>query len=490
MAFSVTAAGDGLSYQWQRSTDGGSSWTDIVGANASSYTLDKVDATMDGWRFRVVVKGTANAVTTAAAVLSVQAAAVLPVFTVQPASATVTAPAVAGFSVTVGGTPAPSLQWQFSADGGQTFANLAAATAASYTTGATTVGNNGWQYRVVATNSAGSVTSSAATLSVQAAPAAQFVVLPAAMTIARVRFTATRLQDGRVLIAGGMAGGAGVAVPAAPALDSAELYDPAKGSFEALPARMTATRTGHAAALLANGQVLITGGQIANGNDDGSNSAEIFNPATKTFSALPARMVSPRGAHTATTLPDGRVLLAGGFNQGPGSLVSDAELYDPASGQFTALAAKMAVLRDEHAATLLPDGKVLLAGGVGLAKTGLNSAEIFDPQAQTFSAVVAKMSPLRTSGVRLTTLADGGVLVSGGGSLVTTNLAASMVLDSTERYDPATQTFTVLAARMSTPRWGHEAVRLADGSVLIVGGGLVGNGSPSVTAFKSAEVYK
>ncbi len=168
---SVLASGQALSYQWQISTDGGATWTPIAGATQPSFTTSVTTTADSGKLYRVLVTGGGLTVTSSPVRLTVTPAVVAPSLTVQPAAQSVTAPAVATFSVTASGTT-PTYQWQRSTDGGTTWANIAGATAASYSTGATTVAMSGERYRVVVSNSAGTVTSTAVALNVSPAPAA------------------------------------------------------------------------------------------------------------------------------------------------------------------------------------------------------------------------------------------------------------------------------------------------------------------------------
>ncbi len=170
-------------------------------------------------------------------------------------------------------------------------------------------------------------------------------VLTGSMTNARDEHTATLLNNGKVLVAGGFNSSS---------VASAELYDPATWSFT-VTGSMTAARVGHTATLLNNGMVLIAGGDNAAGIIVAS--AELYNPATGSFTAT-GSMTSPRYIHTATLLNNGKVLIAGGFRAG-GDLAS-AELYDPVTGTFTATGS-MTGARDEYTATLLNNGNVLVA---------------------------------------------------------------------------------------------------------------------------------
>jgi hypothetical protein len=170
--FNVTASGSGtLAYQWQRLAAG--TWSDIAGATSASYTTPAtVRSTDNGAQFRVNVTNSVGSATSNVATLTVNPAPVAPSFTTQPSDVAVTEPATASFTVAATGTPAPTLQWQVSTDGGTTWANVttgSGATSATHTTAATAIGMNGWRYRAFATSSAGTAASNAARLTVNAA---------------------------------------------------------------------------------------------------------------------------------------------------------------------------------------------------------------------------------------------------------------------------------------------------------------------------------
>jgi galactose oxidase-like protein len=222
-------------------------------------------------------------------------------------------------------------------------------------------------------------------------------------------------------------------------------------------ASMHDRRADHTATLLPDGRVLIAGGMVENGVF--LNSAELFDPAKGTFAAT-ASMQSRRVEHSATLLPNGKVLIAGGlagrvFEGGPG-VVATTEIYDPATGHFTR-GPSMITPRTGHAAVLLANGKVLVAGGAGSDEQGLTSAEIYDPATNKWSATGSMLTArvARTAVV----LKDGRVLVTGGGE--GKNLA--------EIYDPASGAWRS-TGNMTSPRGKHAATLLPDGRVLITGG--------------------
>ena len=236
---------------------------------------------------------------------------------------------------------------------------------------------------------------------------------------------------------------------------------------------MTRQRATHTATLLPDGKVLIAGGFA--GDESGLASAEVFDPATSLF-APASEMSVARAGHTATLLSTGKVLIAGGYN---GAYLASAELYDPAARTFTPTS-RMVTARSGHVATILPNGKVLLTGGVGVGWTFLSNAELYDPATNTFTAT-GNMLAARESHTA-TMLASGKVLITGGHR---GRRAAIKIYSSAEIYEPATGRFTA-TGDMTRIRHKHEAVLLADGRVLIIGGADERDGRP---AYTSAEIY-
>jgi len=268
------------------------------------------------------------------------------------------------------------------------------------------------------------------------------IIKAPAMSTVRSHHTATKLRDGRVLILGGLTGTGTVS--------SGEMYNSLTNVFEiGLVINMINTRSKHTATLLNNGKVFIVGGV----NAGVLASTEIFDPATNVFT-IAASLANGRYGHTATLLADGRVLIAGGSGS------STAEIYNPVTNTFSP-PVNMASVRDGHSAILLPDGKVLISGG----RNGLTynvSSEIFDPATNQFSAS-ANMATGRAfhSAVML---ANGKVLMAGG---TTTN---NVVSASAEIYDPATNTYSALPATMNLERTNLSSVLLDNGKVFLSGG--------------------
>ncbi len=290
------------------------------------------------------------------------------------------------------------------------------------------------------------------------------------MNAARYAHTATLLANGQVLIAGG---GDSSGNPVA----SAELYSAATGTFATVGSMKTA-RNYATATLLQDGTVLIAGGVF----QLGTSTAEIYDPAKGTFSAT-GNMTTKRASHTATLLSDGSVLIAGGIQNYSGETVlKTAERYVPSSKQFSAVGS-MAAARAGQTASLLIDGTVLFAGGIDQSGNPLSSAEVYTPSTNSFSAVAS----LRTARAvhAATPLKDGTVLIAGGSvSTLIAPVPFAPYTSSVEVYNPSSQAFTSTGS-MVTARGGQTATLLQDGTVLEAGGGY-GSGN-SYTA--TAEIY-
>jgi len=295
------------------------------------------------------------------------------------------------------------------------------------------------------------------------------------MAAHRYAQTATPLLNGEVLVVGGFGSGVDCEDLGEPAQMSAELFNPSAGSFKAT-GNMFTGRGGHTATLLPNGNVLVVGGGDQGGGTlpfygTGSATAEVYDTTANTFAST-GNMAAPRFGHTATLLTNGKVLIVGGFASHSSDPTAAAEVYDPATGHFT-LTANMAISRGGHAATELPDGRVLITGGLSAGIINgqfdvSSTAEIYDPNTGSFSAT-GQMGVAR-QGHTAMLLSNGMVLVAGGGSPIA------------ELYDPSTGSFS-LTGSMETQRTGHSATVLLDGRVLVAGGG-------SFSPLTSAELYK
>lgn len=249
---------------------------------------------------------------------------------------------------------------------------------------------------------------------------------------------------------------------------------------------------GHAQTLLADGRVLISGG----GTSSGASLAgfRLFDPQTQSFSVATGAMQHGRSGHAAVRLNDGRVLLIGGGNDA-GAIVSSCDLWDPATGLCTP-AAPMATPRGQHTATLLPDGRVFVAGGVALLNTAdilatLNSAqastEIYNPVSNSWSAGPSMPKP--RVGHTATLLGNGQVLLVGGIEITTILFVPIPDFSSDcRRFNPATNAMSSAAA-IPGARGFHAAARLSNGNAAVAGGV---DGDPIVLSFtvlNSVRIY-
>jgi len=290
------------------------------------------------------------------------------------------------------------------------------------------------------------------------ADGAAWAPTPNAMTDPRWAPAYTLLAGGaRGLIAGGYS------FPTARCVATADEFDPRTRRFVPCAGRLQVPRNFAQATLLPDGHVLISGGyNTVLGTLD---SAEVYDPDARTFALLSARLGAPRELFTATALADGRVLLVGGFNTHRGRTLATADLYDPATRTFTSTGG-LATDRFGQDAVRLSDGRVLVVGGthwfVRHPTTKLASAEIYDPATGRFHETAAPMHFPRDRPTA-TLLAGGTVLVAGGQN-------ESGEPEQAEIFDPKTETFALLPARMVAPRMAHAAARLPSGSVLLAGG--------------------
>jgi hypothetical protein len=228
--------------------------------------------------------------------------------------------------------------------------------------------------------------------------------LTGGLHIPRVNYTATLLATGMVLITGGQSETQdGTLIAQA----TVELYDPVAGTFSPTGSLNTA-RHNHAATLLNNGQVLIAGGVDGSSNVLGT--AELYDPTTGTFT-LTGSLNTVRWNHTATLLNDGTVLVAGGDDSFNNTYTTTSELYNTTTGAFTTTGS-LNIARDTHTATLLSNGMVLVAGGEGANVTSLASAELYDPVAKVFKTTGSLVSPRIYDTATL--LNSGQVLLAGG----------------------------------------------------------------------------
>lgn len=419
--------------------------------------------------------GTAPVPITPPAVISTPGAPTNVVATAGRASATVsfTAPGNNGGSAITGYTVSTSPAGGIDRDAGSTALNhvvTGLANGVDYT------------FTVTAVNAAGASPVSMASNAVTPSQPVQWTVTGNLQT-ARAGHTATLLTDGKVLVVGGTTSTAGVGatgvelydpvrrawtrvgqvsvstyghtatlLPNGKLLVGFALYDPTTNSVTSLPSPNSVGRGlvgyyGLGSVLLQNGKVLVTGGYL--GDNTNSSAARLFDPTTNTW-AEATPMSVPRSFHTATLLSDGRVLVYGGGTA--------AEMYDPASNNWIAVARPL-FAHARVSATLLPNGKVLCVP----AGVGERNATLYDPISDTWS-LAGTISTDRGDHTA-TLLSNGTVLVTGGGVYT-----ESRATNTSELYDPTTNTWTLTTPLILGPRAGHTATLLRDGSVLVVGG--------------------
>ncbi len=461
--------------------------------NATTGVLSGTPASQTAQQSYTITASNTGGSTSATLVITVIPQA--PYFIVQPASQYVGSGISTSFGVSVGGGGLLTLQWYKNGTAiGGTNSNV-------YTTPVLSNADNGDQFYVVASDNYNrSVTSNVATITIKGVsgtfvdtgtpnfardchtatllqngmvliaggrsgnntlssaelynPATGNFTLTGSLLNARCDHSATLLQNGKVLIAGGYYVGNGL-----PVLASAELYDPATGIFSATGSLGTA-RYGHSATLLTDGKVLVAGGVTSpNGyNFTNISSAELYDPVAATFS--PTGSMNVARVAPATLLNNGQVLVVGGGSGGSGPFDGTAELYDPTAGTFS-YTGSLITARGGNSQTLLQDGKVLIAGGID-ANGDVLAGEIYDPSAGTFSGTGSLN--LGRSNQSATLLPNGQVLLVGGG----VDAIAQQLLNSSELYDPASGLF-ILNASTNYDRFFMSATLLNTGHVLVAG---------------------
>ena len=303
-------------------------------------------------------------------------------------------------------------------------------------------------------------------------PATEMWTLTGTMTTARNAHAAILLPNGKVLAAAGQSG--------ASPLSSAELYDPSTGQWTPTGS-LNVARIGPSATLLLNGKVLVAGG--TDSSYFGIASAELFDPTTGQWT--PTGPLNVARAAPAVLLPNGQVLVAGGIaNLLDGtSILSSSEVYDSITGNWT-LTGTLTTPRYGSTMNSLPvSGKVLITGGFLFTPTSssLSTTELYDPALRTWRA----SGVLGTSryGQTATLLVSGLVLVVGG---ISYDTGVSSRLASAELYDPTSEIWSA-AGDLNTARNAHKAVLLQNNKVLVLGG--FAAGSPSLITLASAEIY-
>lgn len=274
-----------------------------------------------------------------------------------------------------------------------------------------------------------------------------------ASALASAYHAALELPDGGVLVIGGSRGDSVLSR----ALDR---FDPATRSFRRI-GEMATGRAQARAVLLADGHVLVVGGQTSAASGV---AFELVDPATGRVTPAGVPVVNRTG-HTATRLADGRVLIAGGLEE------STAELWDPVTRSSRLLGARMSHGREWHTATLLADGRVLLVGGYSLA-SAYWLAEVFDPATERFTPIGApRLAPFNESLALHAAhrMSDGSVLVVGGEHFIPDVDQATRPTSAVWRFDPATDRFAPQPGLL-VPRALPASAVFADDRVVLIGG--------------------
>lgn len=312
----------------------------------------------------------------------------------------------------------------------------------------------------------------------------------ASVPTALMAHAATALKDGTVLVTGGgNDNGTG-------AINSVEIYDPVANTWIQGPP-MQSARWFHTATLLANGKVLVVGngGRIPPSSAD---IAEIYDPVAKTWSPA-APLPAYRSHHTATLLTDGRVLVVGGYwlidpSYTTTACASAPVVYAPASDQWIPTGSLVTPTRCDHTATLLANGKVLIAGGDDGSGTPLASTEIYDPTANTWSPGPSLLVPRLDASATL--LPNGKILITGGLVLCPPTICPppapgtvnTMPTPTSELVDPVANMSTMTAS-LNQARLSHTATLAPNGVVLVVGGWGVSNAPYEYSPTATAELY-
>lgn len=284
---------------------------------------------------------------------------------------------------------------------------------------------------------------------------------------------ASTLTNGTILITGGC----GYEYCA-----TTEFYHPLRKEWT-LGTDMNDCRWYHTSTLLYNGKVLVAGGYIEEGKQGKAvkyslNGAELFDPTTGGWNST-GSLHQQRHSHAASVLPKGKILVAGGADH---DFLNSAELYDPSTKNWS-ITGSMHFERVWHTATTLDNGKILVIGGMNDESEGdaaLETAEIYNPSIEKWENVSSMHYP--RYGHTATLLTNGKVLVVGGVDLTFSSS------NSAELFDPTTETWTVTGSMMNA-RAKHTASLLRNGKVLVAGGGTGGDVIPGFNTLNTAKIY-
>ena len=313
-------------------------------------------------------------------------------------------------------------------------------------------------------------------LTAHAPATAEYWTYTGSLLQGRCAHTATLLQNGQVLAAGGEDSGSEY-------LGTSEIYNPSStnpsyGTWTSTESALYNARVWHTATRLLNGQVLVAGGWDSNALQD----SEYFDPSYSVWDQTYGQLITAREMHTATLLQNGQVLVAGGVNSttfGTFTYLPDCEIYDPTYRIWNSTNS-LNNARYLHTATRLLDGTVLVVAGMNSDIFGnftyLSDSEIYDPNSRNWTEIGSTLNSGRV-GHTATRLLDGTVLVTGGAN------GNGSYLSDCALYDPNSQAWTPTSGNLNTPRYLHTATLLPSGLVLVAGGYNDGG------ALSSCEIY-
>src|SRR5262249_8598628 len=242
-------------------------------------------------------------------------------------------------------------------------------------------------------------------------------------------------------------------------IETAEFYNPVTGVWQLTAAPMKAKRAGHTATQLLSGDVLVAGGYSTASQP--LRSVELYDPLADKWKSV-GNLLAGRFGHTATLLTTGQVMTVGGLD-GNGAAMDSSELYDPFKQSWTNVQSKLAQARAYHSATLLPNGSLIVIGGFrAAAGAGVKTAESYDPTSANLRQWVTTGDFQNERGAHTATLLPSArVLIVGGAA----DGGASVPLSSVELHDPAAGQWS-LEKPMSRARVDHTATLLPNGKVL------------------------
>ncbi|MEM7209197.1 MAG: kelch repeat-containing protein [Pseudomonadota bacterium] len=362
------------------------------------------------------------------------------------------------FSVEASQAEDEELSYQWSRDDEE----ISGATERNYSFSNITLDDDGATFSVRVQNASGNVAQSQeATLTVSTGTFSYGIDLGEA----RWNHTATILDDGNVLVAGGRTPNLAIGFGATEPMNRAEIWDQSTNAFVAVGSLMVHARSGHRATKLSDGDVILCGDWVPS-LAAANSSCEVFDAGSSTFAATAETMLSPRAGHTQSLLDDGNLLVVGGRAESSALASPSAEIYRPTTSSFHPTVGSMNTARTEHTIERLADGRFIVIGGRSLDTAPLDTLEIYDPATDSFALAPFNLAASRYAHESVT-LSDGNILIVGGWT-TSTEVAEREYAMSLEVIDPNTWE-TVAMLSLSSPFINHQVLLTANGDVLISG---------------------